>query len=56
MWGYPYLTVLAIVAMLGIVAAMAFIPDQRLPLVFGMVERCWRCWLATSLRRRFGPA
>jgi GABA permease len=38
MWGYPYLTWLAIVGMLGIVAAMAFIPDQRASLVFGIVS------------------
>lgn len=38
MWGYPYLTWLAIVAMLGIVAAMAFIPEQRAPLAFGLVS------------------
>jgi GABA permease len=38
MWGYPYLTVLAILAMLGIVMAMAFIPEQRSPLVFGIVS------------------
>ena len=38
MWGYPYVTILAIVAMLGIVVAMAFIPDQRLPLLFGLVS------------------
>ncbi len=38
MWGYPYLTILAIVAMLGIVTAMAFIPDQRLPLLFGIAS------------------
>jgi GABA permease len=38
MWGYPYLTWLAIVAMLGIVAAMAFIPEQRLPLIFGLAS------------------
>jgi GABA permease len=38
MWGYPYLTVLAIVGMLAIVAAMAFIPDQRLPLLFGIAS------------------
>jgi GABA permease len=38
MWGYPYVTVLAIVAMLGIVVAMAFIPDQRLPLLFGLAS------------------
>jgi GABA permease len=38
MWGYPYVTILAIVAMLGIVVAMAFIPDQRVPLVFGLAS------------------
>jgi GABA permease len=38
MWAYPYLTWLAIVAMLGIVAAMAFIPDQRSSLVFGVAS------------------
>jgi GABA permease len=38
MWGYPYLTWLAIVGMLGIVAAMAFIPDQRASLVFGIAS------------------
>jgi len=38
MWGYPYLSVLAILAMLGIVAAMAFIPDQRSSFAFGIVS------------------
>ena len=38
MWGYPYVTVLAIVGMLGILAAMAFIPDQRTPLLFGVIS------------------
>ena len=38
MWAYPYLTWVAIAAMLAIVAAMAFIPDQRTPLVFGVVS------------------
>jgi GABA permease len=54
MWGYPYLTVLAILAMLGIVTAMAFIPEQRSPLVFGIVSvlvmMCGYLW-----RRRFAP-
>jgi GABA permease len=54
MWGYPYLTVLAILAMLGIVMAMAFIPEQRSPLVFGIVSAlvmmCGYLW-----RRRFAP-
>ncbi|HLQ11611.1 MAG TPA: amino acid permease [Steroidobacteraceae bacterium] len=38
MWGFPYLTVLAIVLMLAIVAAMAYIPAQRAPLEFGLVS------------------
>jgi GABA permease len=38
MWGYPWLTRFAIVAMLAIVAAMSVIADQRVPLVFGLVS------------------
>jgi GABA permease len=38
MWGYPYLTYLVIAGMLGIVLSMAFIPDQRTPLAFGLVS------------------
>lgn len=38
MWGYPYLTLIAIASMLAIVTAMAFIPDQRLPLLFGILS------------------
>jgi GABA permease len=38
MWAYPYLTYLAITAMLAIVIAMAFIPAQRAPLLFGCVS------------------
>ena len=38
MWGYPYLTWLAILGMLSIVAAMAFIPDQRSSLLFGVAS------------------
>ncbi len=38
MWAYPYLTYLAIAGMLGIVLAMAFIPEQRTPLVFGLIS------------------
>jgi GABA permease len=38
MWGYPFLTLLAITMMLAIIAAMAFIPDQRLPLLFGLLS------------------
>src|SRR6202163_207332 len=35
MWAYPHLTYLAIAGMLGILLAMAFIPDQQIPLLFG---------------------
>jgi GABA permease len=38
MWGYPWLTRLAILAMLAIVAAMAVIPQQRAPLFFGLAS------------------
>ncbi len=38
MWGYPYLTYLAIAGMLSIVLAMAFIPEQRTPLIFGAIS------------------
>ena len=55
MWGYPYLTLLAILAMIGIVAAMAFIEDQRTPLLFGIAS-AGAMLLGYALRRRFGPA
>jgi GABA permease len=38
MWGYPYLTILAILAMLCIVSAMAFIPSLRYSLLFGLLS------------------
>jgi GABA permease len=38
MWGYPYLTYVAIAGMLGIVLAMAFIPAQRTPFIFGLIS------------------
>jgi GABA permease len=38
MWGYPYLTYLAIAGMLAIVLAMGFIPGQRTPLIFGVIS------------------
>jgi GABA permease len=56
MWGYPYLTWLAIIGMLGILAAMAFIPDQRVPLLFGVVSLAVLL-VAYALRRMLrGPA
>jgi GABA permease len=38
MWGYPYLTGLAIAAMLAILAAMSVIPAQRVSLAFGLMS------------------
>lgn len=38
MWAYPYLTYVAIFGMVGIVVAMAFIPEQRTPLALGVVS------------------
>ena len=38
MWLFPWLTIVGIVAMVGILAAMAFIPDQRTPLITGLVS------------------
>jgi GABA permease len=38
MWGYPYLTYGAIAGMLVILLAMAFIAEQRIPLIFGLVS------------------
>ena len=55
MWGYPYLTLLTIAGMCAIVAAMAFIPEQRLPLLFGAVSALAMLG-GYLLRRRFGRA
>ncbi|MGA2189190.1 MAG: amino acid permease [Steroidobacteraceae bacterium] len=53
MWGYPYLTYLAIAGMLGIVLAMAFIPEQRIPLIFGLISLAILL-LAFGVRLRIG--
>ena len=53
MWGYPYLTYVAIAGMLGIVLAMAFIPDQRTPLLFGLIS-LGVLMMAFAARARFG--
>ena len=53
MWGYPYLTYLAIAGMLGIVLAMAFIPEQRTPLIFGLISLVLLL-LGFGARIRFG--
>jgi GABA permease len=38
MWFYPYLTYVTIFAMLAIVVAMWFIPEQRKPLLLGIAS------------------
>jgi GABA permease len=38
MWLFPWLTLVAIAGMVGILAAMAFIPDQRTPLAAGLAS------------------
>jgi GABA permease len=53
MAGYPYLTYVAIAGMLGIVLAMAFIPEQRIPLIFGLIS-LGILLLAFLARERFG--
>src|ERR1700690_2527661 len=54
MWAYPYLPYLAIAGMLGIVFAMAFIPDQRRPLIFGVIS-LGLLLIGFGARLRFGP-
>jgi GABA permease len=54
MWGFPYVTYFALIVMVLIVAAMAFIPEQRAPLVFGIVSvlvMLGGYWLRGLLRR-----
>jgi len=53
MWGFPGLTIIAIATMLAIVAAMAFIQDQRLPLLFGVLSAI-AMLVGYAVRRRFG--
>ena len=53
MWAYPYLTYLAIAGMLGIVVAMAFIPAQRTPLLFGAIS-LGLLLISFGARLRFG--
>lgn len=54
MWGYPALTIIAIAGMLMIVAAMALIPSQRMPLLFGIISALTMV-AGYGLRKRFGP-
>lgn len=55
MWAYPGLTLAAIAAMLCIVGAMAFIPEQQAPLAFGVVS-VLVLLVAYEIRRRREPA
>ena len=38
MWGYPWLTCVAILGMLAILAAMSIISEQRTALLFGLLS------------------
>ena len=38
MWAFPYLTIFAIFGMVSIVVAMALIPEQQPPLLFGLIS------------------
>lgn len=57
MWGYPWLTRVAIAGMLAILAAMAVIPEQRVSLGFGLVSAAslLAAWLLRASLRRTGP-
>lgn len=51
MWAFPYLTWIAIAGMVGIVVAMAFIPDQRTRCCSAwpaLASWCWRTPCASS--------
>ncbi len=53
MWAYPYLTYLAIAGMLAILIAMAFIPEQQTPLLFGVISLAFLI-VGYGVRARFG--
>jgi len=55
MWLFPTLTIVAIVTMVAIVTAMAFIPDQRAPLLFGIISALVML-VGYGCRHRFGRA
>ena len=55
MWGFPGLTYVAIAGMIGILGAMAFIPDQRIPLIFGVIS-LGILVAGFGVRLRFGAA
>jgi GABA permease len=53
MWAFPVLTYVAIAGMVGIVGAMAFIPDQRAPLAMGLASLAALA-VIYLIRRRLG--
>ncbi|WP_199055020.1 amino acid permease [Aquitalea sp. ASV15] len=57
MWAFPYLSYLAIAGMLGILVAMAFIPEQRSPLLLGVISLAilLGCYQLRQLWRRGKP-
>ena len=54
MWGYPWLTVASVIAIIVGVAAMAFIPDQRTAFWFGLVSVALMIG-GYAARMKFGP-
>jgi GABA permease len=55
MWAFPTLTIAAIAMMIAIIAAMALIPDQRLPLLFGVLSALAILVIFVVRRRFSGP-
>ena len=55
MWGYPWLTLLSILAIVTGVVAMAFIPEQHTAFWFGTLSAAVMV-AGYALRARFGPA
>jgi GABA permease len=54
MWLFPWLTLAGIAGMVGILAAMAFIPDQRVPLATGLASLAISIAIFWLRRVRFG--
>ncbi|MGI5121841.1 amino acid permease [Marinactinospora thermotolerans] len=53
MWGFPYLTWVTLAGMVAILVAMAFLPDQRMPLAASLGSSAV-VLVAYELRRRLG--
>jgi GABA permease len=54
MWLYPWLSLVAVAGMLAVLAAMAFIPDQRVPLAAGLASLAIAVGLFWLSRAGFG--